>query len=738
MLVSLIFLVVQVVSRVHVKLSQICLWNTHPIVWGSLLAAEDLTAMLSSLKLLQVGRRWNDVAKVRAVIRERGGRRSRGSSWIELSHVIREFVIGDDSHVDSERSSMTDCNEQPEDSKMGFINASESLPIERSLAQPHRIDLGFDISASALWRFTSGGFVGFNVRQISFIRYGILSISSIPSTIDLCCHDLEVKLIVHLGMNVGMPWFVTSLIFAAIVLCFDLGVLCWMQQQNNPPNLRGKKCKIFDWLCTSKLVGEGEIETDDSMHLVDGIPIGGGAYLVYVERVFESNAFLWRNQNNWTTLDNALGEIIPWPKEAVAIAHSSRTIMILGEGLVTCVAGLFLHLSTKDAGQQVFKFNVGQGSVIKGNDFSCFGYLDFGCGLSALSALSLGCFLYSVRSINPGRKNYFTIFVINLVVVGLALTGSSAATAMGYVGRYGDSHAGWMPSCGTFGRFCDRIAHFPIRVTTRELGKSSARMKSREPEDILLGARLWHPAQMRRDLCSEDEDEVEFMSEMHREDMDICLLCLQAMLQYRTLLSRHKYLPDSIEPMLIRFVPQSFPQMILSEVVIPWPHLQIYFHHLTLPAIWTSMSHIYPAEAAGLLQELCILAVDVGCSSSILNIGEDWIAYMNEGDETKDLHSKQEQEEKLVKEFDEHKIMDAQETTADEEEMYAEEEGQLSWFNEGVRVGIGLGVGLSIGVAIVLDNVVALLVVVSFVVAYYFAVMPRHNRSMDLNCIEMS
>ncbi|KAK9102722.1 hypothetical protein Sjap_019976 [Stephania japonica] len=90
------------------------------------------------------------------------------------------------------------------------------------------------------------------------------------------------------------------------------------QQQNNPPNLRGKKCKIFDWLCTSKLVAEGEIETDDPMHLVDGIPIGGGAYLVYVERVFEPNAFLWRNQNNWTTLDNALGEIIPWPKETVA------------------------------------------------------------------------------------------------------------------------------------------------------------------------------------------------------------------------------------------------------------------------------------------------------------------------------------------------------------------------------------------------------------------------------------
>ncbi|KAK9117113.1 hypothetical protein Sjap_016060 [Stephania japonica] len=91
------------------------------------------------------------------------------------------------------------------------------------------------------------------------------------------------------------------------------------QQQNNPPNLRGKKCKIFDWLCTSKLVGEGDIEIDNLVHLVDGIPIRGGAYLVYVERVFDPNAFLWRNQNNWTTLDNALEEIIPWLKEAVAV-----------------------------------------------------------------------------------------------------------------------------------------------------------------------------------------------------------------------------------------------------------------------------------------------------------------------------------------------------------------------------------------------------------------------------------
>ncbi|KAK9143156.1 hypothetical protein Syun_012556 [Stephania yunnanensis] len=49
------------------------------------------------------------------------------------------------------------------------------------------------------------------------------------------------------------------------------------------------------------------------------LPIGGSVYLVYVERVFEPNAFLWWNQNNWPTLDNAFGEIIPRPEEAVAV-----------------------------------------------------------------------------------------------------------------------------------------------------------------------------------------------------------------------------------------------------------------------------------------------------------------------------------------------------------------------------------------------------------------------------------
>lgn len=38
----------------------------------------------------------------------------------------------------------------------------------------------------------------------------------------------------------------------------------------------------------------------------------------------------------------------------------------------------------------------------------------------------------------------------------LILAGCAAATAVGFVGKYGNSHSGWMPICNHFVRFCHR------------------------------------------------------------------------------------------------------------------------------------------------------------------------------------------------------------------------------------------------------------------------------------------
>ncbi|CBI26355.3 unnamed protein product, partial [Vitis vinifera] len=100
----------------------------HSVVWGALLAAcrvhcnvqlaEVAAAELFKIEpdnsgnyillsnIYAAAGRWGSVAKVRAKIREHRVRKNRGSSWIELSHVVHEFVMGDMSHTDSDSISL--------------------------------------------------------------------------------------------------------------------------------------------------------------------------------------------------------------------------------------------------------------------------------------------------------------------------------------------------------------------------------------------------------------------------------------------------------------------------------------------------------------------------------------------------------------------------------------------------------------------------------------------------------
>lgn len=100
----------------------------HSVVWGALLAAcrvhcnvqlaEVAAAELFKIEpdnsgnyillsnIYAAAGRWGSVAKVRAKIREHRVRKNRGSSWIELSHVVHEFVMGDMSRTDSDSISL--------------------------------------------------------------------------------------------------------------------------------------------------------------------------------------------------------------------------------------------------------------------------------------------------------------------------------------------------------------------------------------------------------------------------------------------------------------------------------------------------------------------------------------------------------------------------------------------------------------------------------------------------------
>lgn len=53
----------------------------------------------------------------------------------------------------------------------------------------------------------------------------------------------------------------------------------------------------------------------------------------------------------------------------------------------------------------------------------------------------------------------FLIFVFGFDQMAMMciVIGSSAATAIAYVGRHGNSHAGWMQICDHFGKFCNKV-----------------------------------------------------------------------------------------------------------------------------------------------------------------------------------------------------------------------------------------------------------------------------------------
>ncbi|KAK9102915.1 hypothetical protein Sjap_020169 [Stephania japonica] len=94
------------------------------------------------------------------------------------------------------------------------------------------------------------------------------------------------------------------------------GHTCTCQPQNgNSSNKCGMKCKLIDWVVGTHIVAEGEIAIDDPLHVVEGAPIGVGSYMVWVQTAIDHNALIWRTQANMRTIEQALGESIPWPKQ---------------------------------------------------------------------------------------------------------------------------------------------------------------------------------------------------------------------------------------------------------------------------------------------------------------------------------------------------------------------------------------------------------------------------------------
>ncbi|XP_009618375.1 CASP-like protein 1F1 [Nicotiana tomentosiformis] len=76
-----------------------------------------------------------------------------------------------------------------------------------------------------------------------------------------------------------------------------------------------------------------------------------------------------------------------------------------------------------------------------------------GCALSVVSL-----FLALMCCQKPRDSNkYFYLFLHDLFVFGVLVAGSAAATAIGYVGKYGQKHSGWEPICIFVTKFCHKV-----------------------------------------------------------------------------------------------------------------------------------------------------------------------------------------------------------------------------------------------------------------------------------------
>ncbi|KAK8653206.1 hypothetical protein V6N13_127216 [Hibiscus sabdariffa] len=76
--------------------------------------------------------------------------------------------------------------------------------------------------------------------------------------------------------------------------------------------------------------------------------------------------------------------------------------------------------------------------------------------VTASSVLSL-IFVYHSRRSGSNPKNFFYLFLHDMVIMVLAISGCAASTAVAYIGRYGEEKTGWMAICNRVSKFCNHM-----------------------------------------------------------------------------------------------------------------------------------------------------------------------------------------------------------------------------------------------------------------------------------------
>lgn len=85
------------------------------------------------------------------------------------------------------------------------------------------------------------------------------------------------------------------------------------------------KILIYDWNMDDVVIGEGRLCSSDPKELVNNMPIGQGAAIVTLDKVFAENVYLWRPISaEILTIGNALHENIVWPIKHIELFNSEE------------------------------------------------------------------------------------------------------------------------------------------------------------------------------------------------------------------------------------------------------------------------------------------------------------------------------------------------------------------------------------------------------------------------------
>lgn len=70
------------------------------------------------------------------------------------------------------------------------------------------------------------------------------------------------------------------------------------------------------------MVAEGRVHSSDSNQIINGVPLGPEAAIVWVDNPIKEDAFLWRPIAGVTCIGEAVGKTIAWPSSKLVFENT--------------------------------------------------------------------------------------------------------------------------------------------------------------------------------------------------------------------------------------------------------------------------------------------------------------------------------------------------------------------------------------------------------------------------------